>query len=189
MLNDLEQRAAADVGADGRKIRGYAVVFNTLSADLGGFRELITPEAVDRTLRDGLDVRALVDHDPSKVLGRTKAGTLRLTKDTRGLRVEIDPPDTTAGRDVLALVQRGDVTGMSFGFAVVRPDGERFERRDGALVRLITDMTMHDVSVVTYPAYAATDVAVAQRSLQAFQAQQGQRIEILRRTHRLLTPR
>jgi HK97 family phage prohead protease len=181
MVSDLERRAAADVGADGRKIRGYAVVFNTLSEDLGGFRELILPEAVDRTLREGLDVRALVDHDASKVLGRVNAKTLTLRKDDRGLFVEIDPPDTTIGRDTLALVQRGDVTGMSFSFAIVRPEGERFERRDNGLVRIVRDMRMQDVSVVTFPAYAAADVAVAQRSLQAFQAQQhGHRIAWLR---------
>ncbi len=77
-------------------------------------------------------------------------------------------------------MQRGDVSGMSFSFAVVRPGGERFERRDGGLVRIVSDMTISDVSIVTFPAYAAADVAVAQRALQAFQAQQGQRIDWLR---------
>jgi hypothetical protein len=182
---DLERRAATDVSTDGSRIIGYAILFDTLSIDLGGFREVITPTAVDRTLRDGLDVRALVDHDPSKVLGRTTAGTLRLGKDTRGLRVEIDPPDTTVGRDVVALVRRGDVTGMSFAFAVVRPDGERFERRAGEVVRVISDMTISDVSVVTFPAYAATDVQVAQRSLQAYRQRPGVRVDWLRRQSRI----
>ena len=107
---------ANSVGIDGRTIRGYAVVFGTLSADLGGWREPIEPAAVDRTIAEALDVRALVDHDPSKVLGRTKAGTLQLAKDAHGLAVRINPPDTTTGRDVLALVERGDVSGMSFSF-------------------------------------------------------------------------
>ena len=90
MPPDFEQRTAT-VGLDGSKIRGYAVVFNTPSEDLGGFVETIEPSAVDRTLRENLDVRALVDHDTSKIIGRTKAGTLALTKDSRGLLVEIDP--------------------------------------------------------------------------------------------------
>jgi uncharacterized protein len=178
----LERRAIADVTLAGRQIVGYAIVFDTVSEDLGGFREVIAPEAVDRTLRDGLDVRALVNHAEDKVLGRTKAGTLRLAKDARGLRVEIDPPDTTVGRDVVALVSRGDITGMSFSFHVVRPHGERFERRDGQAIRIVTDMVMKDVSIVTFPAYTATDVLVAQRSLEEFQARRkGRSIDWLRR--------
>jgi hypothetical protein len=90
MLPDIERRTARDLALEGRQIRGYAIVFNELSEDLGGFREIIAPEAVDRRLREALDVRALVDHDTSKVLGRTAAGTLRLAKDSRGLRFEID---------------------------------------------------------------------------------------------------
>jgi uncharacterized protein len=185
MSDNLERRAALDVSLAGRLIRGYAIVFNELSEDLGGFREVITPEAVDRTLADAVDVRALVDHDVSKVLGRTTAGTLRLAKDAHGLRVEIDPPDTTVGRDVVALVQRGDVTGMSFSFQVVKPDGERFEKRDGQAVRIISDMLMKDVSIVTFPAYTATDAQVAQRALRAFQAQRGGRVDWLRRSLRV----
>lgn len=181
MQPNLERRAVADVSLAGRQIVGYAIIFDTLSADLGGFREIITPEAVDRTLRDRLDVRALVDHDASKVLGRTAAGTLRLAKDARGLRVEIDPPDTTTGRDMVALVQRGDVTGMSFAFQVMRPNGERFERRDGQPVRIITDMTIQEVSIVTFPAYVATDAQVAQRALQAIrEGRRGSGIDWLR---------
>ena len=183
MLPDtLERRSVSDITLAGRQIIGYAVVFDTLSADLGGFREIITPEAVDRTLRDRLDVRALVDHDACKVLGRTTANRLRLAKDTRGLRVEIDPPDTTVGRDTLALVQRGDVTGMSFSFRVVRPHGERFERRDGRAVRIITDVAIQEISIVTFPAYEATDVQVAQRALQLFTGESGGRsVAALRR--------
>jgi phage head maturation protease len=90
--------------------------------------------------------------------------------------VEIDPPDTTAGRDVVALVQRGDMTGMSFAFQVVRPHDERFERRDGQPQRIISDMAIQ-VSIV--PGDAATDAQVAQRALQA--CREGHRIDWLRR--------
>jgi uncharacterized protein len=116
-VSNIERRYAIGevrVDTDGdRKIRGLAIVFNSRSVDLGGFIEIIKPEAVDRTLREGLDVRALVDHDTSKILGRTRAGTLQLRKGRSGLEVLIDPPNTTAARDILESMERGDVTGMA----------------------------------------------------------------------------
>jgi HK97 family phage prohead protease len=165
MRSDLLEIRAAVVGVNGQKIVGYAIVFNQPSEDLGGFVEIITPAAVDRTLAEDLDVRALVDHDTSKIIGRTKAGTMILRKDAHGLLVEIHPPDTTAGRDILESVRRGDVTGMSFKFGVIRPHGERFEQRAGVTTRIVSDMRIPEVSVVTFPAYTATDVSVAQRAL------------------------
>lgn len=182
---DLERRSFSDLSADGRKIIGYAVVFNEASQDLGGFVEVFEPAAVDRTLAERLDVRALVNHDPSQVLGRTTAGTLRLAKDARGLRVEIDPPDTTSGRDILASVARGDVTGMSLAFRVVQPNGERFEQRAGGLTRIISDAVILETSVVTFPAYEATDAQVARRALQAYHRAHGSRVDWLRRQHRV----
>ena len=177
MLPNWEVRAAGDVQADGRVLRAYPIVFNRLSEDLGGFREIVLPEAVDRTLRERLDVRALVDHsdDPTRVIGRVSAGTLRLAKDARGLAAEIDVPETTFGNDALALVRRGDVTGMSFAFRVVRPHGERVEQRDGQRVSLLSDLIIRDINLVTYPAYPD---AVAAR---AIGSPAGQRIDWLRR--------
>ena len=176
---DLERRAA-DIAADGATIRGVAIVFDTPSSDLGGFVEIITPEAVDRTFSERLDVRALVDHDPARIIGRTKAGTLALAKRSDGLHVEITPPDTTTGRDILESVRRGDVTGMSFSFRVVRPAGERFEDRGGQLTRIISDMRIAEVSLVTFPAYEATDASVAQRSAEFYRYGSGARIGWLR---------
>lgn len=149
-----------------KKMNGYAIVFNALSEDLGGFREIITPEAVDRTLRESLDVRALVDHDPGKVIGRTRAGTLSLTKRSKGLYAEIeaDPGISYAG-DILRAVKRGDVTGMSFGFRVLT---DEWRMENGEPIRDVLDMTISEVSIVSWPAYTQTDVAVAQRSLQEF---------------------
>src|SRR5689334_14048664 len=99
-MDNVERRSfvecRAEASDNGRKIRGYAIVFNSLSQDLGGFREIVAPEAVDRTLNEGLDVRALVDHDSGKVIGRTRSGTLNLRKDSRGLKIEIEP-DTDIG--------------------------------------------------------------------------------------------
>ena len=172
IVEALYERRAAPVGVTDQKIVGYAILFDTPSENLGGFVEVMTPTSVDRTLAEALDVRALWNHDDGQVLGRTKAGTLRLTKDARGLLVEIDPPDTTIGRDTLESVRRGDVTGMSFRFAVVRPGGERFESRNGMTPRIVSDMRIPEISIVTFPAYVATDATVAQRSLQAFQASQ-----------------
>jgi HK97 family phage prohead protease len=131
-----------------------------------GFREIITPQAIDRTLREGIDVRALVDHDSSKIIGRLSAGTLRIRKERRGLAVEIDVANTTTGRDILESVSRGDVTGMSFQFETI---DDTWELVDGTPLRTVTDMRVPEVSIVTFPAYPATDVSVAQRSWQRFQ--------------------
>jgi HK97 family phage prohead protease len=179
MTPDLERRAAT-VAHDGTAIVGRAIVFDTLSEDLGGFREIIESSAVDRTFAEQIDVRALVDHDPAKIIGRVKAGTLILEKRSDGLHVRITPPDTTAGRDILESVRRGDIDGMSFTFGVIRPGGERFEQRQAGLVRIISDMRIVEVSPVTFPAYAATDASVAQRAVQTLRSQRGQRIAWLR---------
>lgn len=183
-MDNLERRAWAECRAEasdnGRKIRGYAIVFNSVSVDLGGFKEIIAPEAVDRTLNEGLDVRALVDHDSSKVIGRTRAGTLRLRKDSRGLNVEIEPDDEISyAKDIMRAVARGDVSGMSFALRVI---GDEWNYDEKTPVRTVTDMRVSEVSVVTFPAYQATDVQVALRSLHAFQAQHmGNRVEFLRK--------
>lgn len=147
-------------------IEGYAIVFNSLSENLGGFREIIAPAAVDRALAEGHDVRALIDHDSGKILGRSKSGTLQMEKDEHGLKVRITPPDTTYARDLMKVVERGDVSGMSFAF--ITPEGADSWTRsaDGTAIRTVIDMHLRDVSVVTYPAYPATEVAV--RSLEAF---------------------
>jgi len=151
----------------GTVLEGYAAVFNTLSKDLGGFKEIIADKAFSRTLKAGADVRALVDHDPSKILGRSKAGTLTLREDDHGLKVSIKPPDTTVGRDIVESTRRGDVDQMSFAFSVV---SDTWETIDGEEVRTITDVDLHDVSIVTYPAY--TDTAVAVRSLGHYKTDQ-----------------
>jgi HK97 family phage prohead protease len=188
-MDNLERRAWAESRAEasdnGRKIRGYPVVFNSLSVDLGGFREVISPEAVDRTLNEGLDVRALVDHDTSKVIGRTRAGTLRLRKDSRGLFMEVEPDeDISYARDIMRAVARGDVSGMSFGFRV---DADEWNHDGKVPVRTVTDMRVSEVSIVTFPAYQATDVQVAQRSLRVFQqAHKGNRVAWLEKKMRLL---
>jgi HK97 family phage prohead protease len=150
-------------GADqGTAIEGYAAVFNRDSEPLGGFVERIQPGAFRRTLAEGADVRALIDHDPSRIIGRRKAGTLEVREDPHGLKVSIKPPDTTAGRDLVASIRRGDVDQMSFGFRAVRDEWE--ERSDGMTQRTLVDVDLFDISAVTFPAYPDTEIAV--RSLE-----------------------
>ena len=160
-VSELELRESEDKPA---QITGYAALFDTLSEPLGGgffsFREKIRPGAFKRTLAEGADVRALVDHDPSKVIGRRKNDTLEVTEDKRGLKVVITPPDTQVGRDIVISIQRGDVDQMSFGFMVREQVWQEFEDPDKTDIRELVDVDLFDVSPVTFPAYTDTTVAV-----------------------------
>lgn len=153
----LERRAFTELRTAGRRIEGYAATFGTV-ADLGAFRERIAPGAFRSAIAG--DVLALLDHDAGKVLGRTRSGTLRLTEDSRGLAFSLDVPETQAGRDVLALAERGDLGGMSFGFNV--PEGG--ESWDGR-TRTLRSIALKEISVVSaWPAYPDTEIAL--RALQ-----------------------
>ncbi len=164
-----------------KKIVGYAAVFNKLSEELWGFREKISPGAFTNTLKNGDDVRALLNHDPNMVIGRNISGTLKLEENTKGLKVAIKPADTQAGRDILVSLERGDVDGMSFGFRTVT---DKWETIDGDEVRTLEEVELFDVSVVTYPAYPDTSVAV--RSLeQAKEAAKPKTLELQRMRLRL----
>lgn len=150
-LSAPEMRA----GDSGQVLAGYAAIFNS-DADIGGWWiERIAPGAFAEAI--GKDVRALVDHDHGRVIGRTVAGTLRLGEDSRGLSVEIDLPDTTDGRDVGTLVQRGDLSGMSFGFVVTK---QSWDETVDPPIRTIEKVDLHEVSVVAFPAYDATEIAL-----------------------------
>lgn len=150
-----EVRAATDQGWKGG---GLAVVYDKRSENLGGFVEEIRAGALTDVLaRDGLDVRALFNHDPAIVLGRTKSGTLSLTDGSDGLDYEFDAPDTSAARDLRVLLERGDVSQSSFAFRAA-PDGVEWDEdpETGVLVRRIHRFSaLLDVSPVTYPAYPA----------------------------------
>ena len=152
-------------------IRGYASVFNSWSQDLGGFREMIMPGCFARSLANGDDVVALFNHDPSMLLGRRSSGTLTASEDATGLLVEIKPPNTSTGRDVMELVKRGDLKGMSFAFTLPNPKtDQKWTRGEGGDLREIYRANLHDVSVVTDPAY--TDTSVGVRSLNQWLATQ-----------------
>jgi len=152
---------------EGPILTGYAAVFDSLSVDLGGFREKIQRGAFGRTLQEKPDVRALVNHDPSLVLGRTKSGTLDLAEDRKGLAVRIKPPDTQVGRDIVTSIERGDVSQMSFAFRAV---GDAWDRGggDSPPIRTLTDVDLFDVSAVTYPAYPETIVQTRSADLEEF---------------------
>src|SRR5262245_15395829 len=155
----MERRAATvEFRAAGRRLEGHAVVFG-VEAKLSGFTEVVLPGDFAASLRTGGDILALVDHDATKVLARTKSGSLRLSEDNRGLAFSLDTPATNAGEDVLELAHRGDLGGMSFAFTV-GPNGEtwRGTRRE------LRAINLHEISVVSaWPAYPETSVMVRAR--------------------------
>lgn len=160
-LYDTEMRV--ERRAEGATVLvGHAAVFNSMSLDLGGFREVVAPGAFAATIVED-DIRALFNHRPDFVLGRNRARTLRLSEDTRGLAFEIDLPDTQVARDLATSIERGDISGNSFGFETVE---DRWERTDAGEVRTLVRVRLFDVSPVTFPAYPATDLA--KRSLEAW---------------------
>lgn len=151
-------------GGSKPQIEGYASVFNE-QYDSGWFIETIKPGAFARALREKQDVRCLFNHDPNNLLGRTKANTLSLSEDTKGLQFVCDlNPDTRTGTEVHSMIDRGDLDGCSFSFQVTKqtwreekedpndPKSRMLQYRD------IEDVDLFDVGPVTYPAYEGTSV-------------------------------
>jgi len=142
---------------DGMSFSGYAAVFNSDSEPLP-FTERIMPGAFKKSLKSKNNVRMYLNHDSSMLLATTRAKTLRLNEDDRGLRVEADLPDTQVARDLATLMRRGDVDSMSFGFSVPAK-GDNWS--DDGMVRELREVRLYEVSVVTgFPAYAATSAQV-----------------------------
>jgi uncharacterized protein len=138
-----------------RTVGGYAALFDTETEIGGMFREKIAKGAFAKAVAG--DVRALIDHDTGRVIGRTKAGTLRLEEDDRGLAVEIDLPNTSDGRDIAELIERGDVSGMSFGFRVTK---QEWDESGEMPLRTIQEAELFEVSAVAFPAYEETEIAM-----------------------------
>ncbi len=153
---DIERRNAIELRSVGNTLTGYAAVFGSSSRDLGGFRERINPNAFARSLAGAPDVVALWDHDRRAILGRTTSGTLKLSQDERGLKFEVQAPNTSVGRDVLEMVGRGDVTGASFAFT---PIEQRWIETENGYERELLDVELHDVTITPNPAYLDTEVA------------------------------
>jgi len=153
---DVELRAVGDKTV----AVGHAAVFGVRSQNLGGFVEQVAPGAFTKTIKDQ-DVRALFNHNEDHVLGRMGAATLRLIEDDEGLAYEIDLPDTSVGRDLRAMLERGDVVGSSFGFRTI--DDEWGEDEHGFPLRTLKQVSLRDIGPVTFPAYL--DSKAALRSL------------------------
>jgi len=147
-----------------KKIVGYAAVFNSIT-DIGGyFREQIAPGAFADAIGSD-DVRALFNHDSNFVLGRNTAGTLVLREDDKGLAFEVTPPDTQWAKDLMASIDRGDVTQCSFAFRARKEEWDESDPKALPL-RTLLRCDLSDVSIVTYPAYEDTSAAL--RSLDSY---------------------
>jgi HK97 family phage prohead protease len=146
-----------EASSDGMSFTGYAAVFNSPSEPLP-FTEVIREGAFKRSLKSRNEIKLFMNHNTDVVLGSTRAGTLKLSEDSRGLLAQAELPDTSAGRDLSVLMKRGDVSSMSFGFSVP-PKGDAWSS-DGA-TRELHQVRLHEVSIVTgFPAYEATTATV-----------------------------
>jgi HK97 family phage prohead protease len=158
---EIEQRSGAAWATDLRVLPGnktgpvlewYPIVYGVISEGLGGFVEVIRPGAATKSLKSG-DIRGLFNHNASFVLGRTKAGTLELTENGRGVLARAKLPDTSWARDLAESVKRGDVNQGSFAFRVIK---EAWTTLAGDSLRELLELDLIDVSLVTFPAYPQT---------------------------------
>ena len=153
-IEDLEVRAD-DTGTG---IRGYAAVFDKLSVNLGGFREKIAPGAFRYSLEHKKRILALWNHDSNMPIGATDGGQLKLEEDSRGLFFDLEPIDTTTGRDVKEMIRSGVVKGVSFGFIVKKDHWDQTDPRN--IVRTLVDVDLLEISPTAFPAYPQTSAAV-----------------------------
>ncbi len=164
MQKELRFFEAQELRASGSdkqpRIEGYAATFETVTSIGGQFNEVIQRGAFTQTLADGDEVVALIDHNPSLLLGRRSAGTLTLQEDAKGLKFSVELPDTSVARDAYANLKAGNLRECSFGFYVDGADGERWSQMpNGQLLRTLVSVRLFDVSVVTFPAYGNTNAA------------------------------
>ena len=182
MIHKTERRfipATFEMRADGEKppkLVGHAAVFGE-QFDLGWMIETIDENAFDRALKEGQDVRAFFNHDPNYILGRTAAGTMKLSVDAKGLVNEITPPDTQYARDLRTSIERGDVTQQSIMFSV--RSRTLTERDDGVLLRHILDVDLFEAGPVALPAYETTDITA--RSVEGLRAELAKELEEARK--------
>lgn len=165
LVEDLEIRSGE---GESPIITGYAAVFNSPSEEMPvkrddpngrKYREIVRPGAFAESLVNKRAIFALFQHNETAVLGSTQNGTLRISEDNRGLRYEISPPNTTAGRDTVELIRRGDIRASSFGFKV-RAGGQALKRDGDQIVRELRSLDLLDVSPVTVGAYGAASVSL-----------------------------
>ena len=155
---------ALELRADGDQppvLEGYAALFNKetqIGGDLFGWRETIKPGAFTQSIGED-DILALFNHNEDAVLGRSGADTLALREDKKGLHAMMTPPDTVVGRDLVTLVRRGDISGMSFAFLARKQQWDEPKKKGQLPLRTLLNLQLFDVSVVTYPAYPQTSVS------------------------------
>ncbi len=147
--------------ANGMQFEGYASVFNSRSENLGGFTEFVAPGAFTRSLKSRNDVKLLWNHDAGQVLGSTRAKSMTLTEDARGLKVTATLPNTQLGRDTAELIRTGIIDSMSFGFNVIK-DSWNAEGNE----RTLHSVRLFEVSIVAFPAYAGTAGTTNVRSIE-----------------------
>jgi len=152
-----------EIGEDEEVIlRGYAAVYNSDSENMGGFFEQIAPGAFRDVMGD--DVRAYLNHDENRLLGRVSSGTLTISSDDRGLYYEVKMPNTTYAKDLIELMKRGDINQSSFAFLI---GDDYWEERNGETYRIITKISrLLDVSPVAQPAYPDATSEIAARDLE-----------------------
>ena len=171
---------SADIQNEQMIVEGYALKFNSLSQSFGNWREVIDPHALDNC--DMSDVRCLVNHDTTLVLGRNTSGTLELNVDDVGLYFKCIFPNTSYAKDLFEVLKRGDVSQMSFGFFLA-PNGDAFSKdpeNSGMFIRTLKEIEkIYEVSIVTIPAYEETNVEIAQRSIEKMQEEFEKEKELL----------
>ena len=162
---DITNLSTRDVTENNSRIvTGYAAVFNSRTLLWEGLEEVISPGAFSKALSNS-DVRCLFDHDWGKVLGRTKSGTLRLGEDERGLKFEVELPNTTDANNLIESMSRGDIDQCSFGFI---PTEETWDYNTDPVLRTVNEVELFEVSIVSLPAYEDTEATLA-RSKQEIQ--------------------
>ena len=158
-VTDAEMRIKDDDEGDGNTVIGYAAVFNKYSDDLGWFKEKIQKGAFKKTIEEN-DIRALINHDPNLIIGRTKNKTLKLWEDDKGLGYEVKLPNTSYASDLRESISRKDITQNSFGFQTIQDkwstDGKK---------RVLIEAKLFDISPVTFPAYPQTSLKLRLREL------------------------
>ncbi|MCM3735596.1 HK97 family phage prohead protease [Bacillus cytotoxicus] len=177
-ITGLQTRDATDT--ESNMISGYAAVFNSPTSIGDWFTETIAPGAFSRAISENNDIRALFNHDWNNVLGRTKSGTLRLFEDERGLKFEVDLPNTSVAHDLVESMRRGDINQCSFGF---RATEEIWDYNVEPALRTIQEVELYEVSVVSIPAYEDTEVSLRSKEIDK---EVEQRTKILKQINQLL---
>jgi len=173
--------ARSNVDTSGEMVlEGYAVLFDTPSEDLGGFREIIAPNALNGVDID--DVKCLINHEFKYIIGRTKAETLELEVDKKGLKFKCYLPETSYARDIYENVKAGNVTQCSFFYTLPNEkDAKTWTNKNGEYIQTINKIDeLVEISIVTVPAYRDTTVEVGQRAkdLERFKALEKLNIEL-----------